>query len=227
MSEARPVIPIDIVSDVVCPWCVIGYLQLRRAIDAVPEAQVAVRWRPFELNPAAPAEGENLAEHLAQKYGSTPDKGRAARARLTALGADLGFQFHYTDDMRIYNTFGAHRLLHWAGAYDDDDGAAQTRLKFALFEAYFVRNADISQEQVLIAAAKRAGFNEDDARQALSDPALADAVREEEEGWTGRGVHAVPAVVMNARYLITGAQDPSVYVQVMRRTLNDMAAPAG
>ena len=146
---------IDIVSDVVCPWCIIGYKRLERAMASFADTLAfELHWHPFELNPHMPPEGQNLAEHLAGKYGTTPEDSRAARGSLTALGESLGFEFRYDDDMRTYNTFKAHQLLVWAG-----EAGRQTELKLALFDAYFTLGEDPSAGPVLIAAANQAGLD--------------------------------------------------------------------
>ena len=158
----------DIVSDVVCPWCIIGYKQLMKALAALPgQFDVTLRWHPFELNPRMPEDGQDLREHLAQKYGTSPAQSQAARARLTALGASLGFTFDYFDGMRMVNTFRAHQLLHWAG-----EQGRQTELKLALFEAFFSRREDVNDPGVLVAVAARAGLDSAQARAVLSDCAL-------------------------------------------------------
>ena len=134
MPEQFPIMPlrVDIISDVVCPWCIIGYKQLQRALDSLPgQFEVTLRWHPFELNPDMPAEGQDLREHLAMKYGASPEQGRAARSRLAALGESLGFTFDYFDGMRMVNTFKAHQLLHWA-----EGQGRQTALKLAPDRVY-------------------------------------------------------------------------------------------
>ncbi|MDJ0607524.1 MAG: DsbA family oxidoreductase [Kiloniellales bacterium] len=209
---------IDIVSDVVCPWCIIGYKQLERALDRTGTA-AEVHWHPFELNPGMAPDGENLREHLAAKYGTTPEGSRAARTRLTALGAELGFTFNYADDMRMYNTFRAHQLLHWAGAQGH-----QHRLKMALFGSFFTERRDLNDPQVLADAAARVGLDRDEALAVLADGRFADAVREEERFWTARGVTGVPAVVFDRRHLLVGAQGVENYTRVLEALAAERAA---
>ena len=134
MAESAAMkLEVDIVSDVVCPWCIIGYRQLQKALDMMPgEFAVDIRWHPFELNPGMPPEGQDVGEHLAQKYGTSPEQSQAARSRLTSLGDSLGFKFDYSPGMRMVNTFRAHQLLHWAA-----EQGLQTPLKLALFETFF------------------------------------------------------------------------------------------
>lgn len=211
-------IRIDIVSDVVCPWCIIGYKQLERALDRTGTA-AEVHWHPFELNPGMAPDGENLREHLAAKYGTTAESSRAARTRLTALGAELGFTFNYADDMRMYNTFRAHQLLHWAGAQGH-----QHRLKMALFGSFFTERRDLNDPQVLADAAARVGLDRDEALAVLADGRFADAVREEERFWTARGVTGVPAVVFDRRHLLVGAQGVENYTRVLEALAAERAA---
>ena len=209
---------VDIVSDVVCPWCIIGYKQLERALERSGTA-AEVHWHPFELNPRMAPEGENLREHLAAKYGTTPEGSRAARARLTALGAELGFTFNYADDMRMYNTFRAHQLLHWAGGQGQ-----QHRLKMALFGSFFTERRDLHDPEVLADAAAMIGLDRGEALAVLADGRFADAVRDEERFWTSRGIAGVPAVVFDQRHLLVGAQGVENYTRVLEALAAERAA---
>jgi predicted DsbA family dithiol-disulfide isomerase len=202
---------IDIVSDVVCPWCVIGWRQLERALAATGVA-AEVHWHPFELNPGLGAEGEDLAEHLAAKYGTTPEASRASRARIAALGAELGFEFAYRDGARIRNTFRAHQLIQWAGTRGRGDAAEQ-----ALFAAYFTRGEDVHDLDALAAVADGIGLDPAEARAVLAEGRFADAVRAEEAAWAGRGIRAVPAVILAGRYLVSGAQGVENYAAILRQ----------
>ena len=202
---------IDIVSDVVCPWCVIGWRQLERALASTGTA-AEVHWHPFELNPQLGAEGEDLADHLARKYGTTPEQSRANRARIAELGAGLGFTFAYDGESRIRNTFRAHQLIRWA----DHQGRGH-EAKQALFTAHFTRGADIHDLDVLAEVAAEIGLDPAAARQVLESGRYADAVREEETLWTGRGIHAVPAIVFAGKYLVSGAQGIENYVAILEQ----------
>ncbi len=216
-SDTRPIVQIDVVSDVVCPWCIIGFLQLDKALQR--EGVLArLRWHPFELNPAMAAEGQNLREHIMEKYGTTAEQSQQARDRLTALGADLGFAFNFSDDSRMVNTFAAHQLLDWA-----EDHGRQHPLKLALFEAYFSDQKDVSDIDVLIATAERVGLDADGARNAVTSGARAAAVRQKQQFWTSRGISGVPAVVFAGKYLLTGAQGTDTYTQVLQRCLTEAA----
>ncbi|MFC3615119.1 DsbA family oxidoreductase [Lutimaribacter marinistellae] len=215
--QDRPVLQVDIVSDVVCPWCIIGFLQLDRALAA--EGMIAnLRWHPFELNPDMPLEGQNLREHITEKYGSSPADSAAARARLTELGAELGFAFRFNDDSRIWNTFRAHQLLDWA-----EGQGRQHPLKLALFEACFSKGQDVSDIDVLCEAAARAGLDADAARDALLSGDHEAPTREKQAFWTNRGITGVPGMVFAGRYLVTGAQGVDTYRQILQRCLAEAA----
>jgi len=220
MTEAPKSIRIDIVSDVVCPWCIIGFKQLQRALGELgDEVEADLHWHPFELNPQMPPEGQDVREHLAQKYGTTTAQSHAARTRLTQIAESLGFEFRYSDAMRICNTFRAHQLLHWAG-----EQGKQTDLELALFDSYFSREEDVDDLDVMVAAAGRAGLDEELARAVVADGRYADAVREEQQFWLGKGINAVPSFILDGRYLIPGAQDPEIFVAALRRLVSEKAA---
>ena len=220
MTEAPKSIRIDIVSDVVCPWCIIGFKQLQRALGELgDEVESDLHWHPFELNPQMPPEGQDVREHLAQKYGTTTAQSHAARTRLTQIAESLGFEFRYSDAMRICNTFRAHQLLHWAG-----EQGKQTDLELSLFESYFSREENVDDLDVLVAAAGRAGLDEELARAVMTDGRYADGVREEQRFWLSKGIHAVPSFILDGRYLIPGAQDPDVFVAALRRLVAEKAA---
>ena len=220
MSTATTPLRIDLVSDVVCPWCIIGFTQLQRALTQLgDEVEVDLHWHPFELNPQMPAEGQELREHLAQKYGTSVAQSQAARARLTQIAESLGVEFRFYEGMRMHNTFRAHQLLHWAG-----EQGKQTELELALFESNFSRGENVDDPEVLAGAAGRAGLDEDGARAVLHDGRYVDIVREEQRFWLSKGIHAVPSFILDGRYLIPGAQDPEVFVAALRRLLDEKAA---
>ena len=211
-------IRIDIVSDVVCPWCAVGYGQLRLALEETG-AVAEIAWRPFELNPDMPPEGQDLGEHIARKYGSSPAESAKARARLTELGAELGFTFDYADGMRMVNTFQAHQLIHWAGTH-----AAAHGMKMALLAAYFTHRRDVSDPVVLADLAGEIGLDSAEAAATLADARFADAVRTEEQFWVSRGIHAVPTMVFQDRYAATGARGIPAYREILTRLRRATAA---
>lgn len=210
-------VQVDIVSDVVCPWCVVGFLQLGRALQA-EGLKAQVRWHPFELNPDMPAEGQNLYAHIREKYGSTREQSDQVRRHLVALGAELGFVFDFAPESRIYNTFAAHQLLDWAEGQN-----RQTELKQALFTAYFSSGQDITQPDVLVAAAARAGLDQAAARQVLDTGTHAEPVRRKQAFWIERGISGVPSMVFATRYLVTGAQGVPNYARILQRCREEHA----
>jgi len=217
-QSPEDVLQIDIVSDVVCPWCIVGFKQLERAI-AQTGVSATVKWHPFELNPDMAAEGENLREHIMRKYGSTAEQSKAARERLTAIGADLGFAFRFADDMRMVNTFKAHQLIRWAGPQGKEHV-----LKMALFDAYFKERKDLNDKAVLADVAESVGLDRGEALSALEDGRFAEAVRQEEAFWTGNGIHGVPAVIFERQHLVTGAQGVDNYAGIIRQLVAGKAA---
>jgi predicted DsbA family dithiol-disulfide isomerase len=203
---------IDFVSDVACPWCVIGLRGLEQALANTADAVEAdITFQPFELNPGMPAEGQNLGEHIAQKYGSTAEQSAASRAMIRSRGAEVGFTFNMTENTRIYNTFDAHRLLHWAATV-----GRQRELKHSLFRANFTDGANVSDHGVLVGAAVAAGLDGDEAREVLASGRYAEAVRDAEREWISRGIRSVPAIVINGTWLISGGQPAGAFEQALR-----------
>jgi predicted DsbA family dithiol-disulfide isomerase len=181
-----------------------------------------IRFQPLELNPHMPAEGQKLVAHVAQKYGSTPQQFRDRRAMIRDRAAELGFTIALSsEDGRVYNTFDAHRLLHWAGLE-----GPQHPLKLALFEAYFTLCLDPSDHGVLADAAERAGLDREAAAEVLASGRYADEVRAAERVWLAKGISGVPAVIINERYLISGGQPAEVFENAIRRIAADSPAPA-
>jgi predicted DsbA family dithiol-disulfide isomerase len=212
-ADAPLPLQVDIVSDVVCPWCVIGYKQLEAALESAGGRFAArIRWHAFELNPQLPAKGQNLREHLAQKAGITPAQSAAAREQLGRLGDELGFRFNFSDDMRISNTFRAHQLLAWAA-----DSGRQTALKLALFNAYFGERRDMNDPDVLLAAVVDAGLPVEEARSVLAEERFADAVRAEEQQWRNQDLRSVPTFIFNGRYAVMGAQGVDAFARILDR----------
>ena len=204
---------IDFVSDVSCPWCVIGLFGLERALERTRDVVAAeVTFQPFELNPQMPPEGQNALEHIMQKYGSTADQIAANRERIRERAAEVGFTIRHSDDRRIYNTFDAHRLLHWAQLE-----GRQPALKHALFAAYFTEGRNVSDPAVLADVAASAGLDRTAASEVLGSGRYAAEVRAAEESWRRNDINAVPAVIINGRYLISGGQPPEAFEQAIRK----------
>jgi predicted DsbA family dithiol-disulfide isomerase len=204
---------IDFVSDVSCPWCVIGLKSLEQALEQIgPDVTADIHFQPFELNPQMAPEGEDIVEHIAKKYGSTPEQMQASREGIRARGAELGFTFNMEKRGRIYNTFDAHRLLHWA-----ELEGRQAELKRALFEAYFTDGRNPSDHEVLVDVATRVGLDAQQAREILASDRYAADVRQREQLFGQLGIRAVPSVIVNDKYLIQGGQPVAVFEQALRK----------
>lgn len=211
-SPAR--LRIDFVSDVVCPWCAIGLASLEKALERTRgEVEAEIHFQPFELNPQLGAEGEDAAEHLQQKYGMPAAQLAANQEAIRQRGADLGFTFG--ERRRIHNTFDAHRLLHWAG-----DAGMQRELKHALLRAYFTDGRDVSDHATLADIANSVGLPAERAREILASDTFTDDVRTVEQFFLKQGIHAVPAVIIDRKHLVSGGQP----VEVFERALREIAA---
>jgi predicted DsbA family dithiol-disulfide isomerase len=222
MTQAVP-LRIDIVSDVVCPWCIIGYKQVEIALGMLDQPiDAEFRWHPFELNPNMAPEGEDTAEHIARKYGSTPEQSRTNRQRLSDIGDGVGFTFHYGEGMRIYNTFKAHKLLTIFGS--ERGWEAQTELKLALFKAYFQDRRDVSNEAVLLDIAEAQGMDRSAAAAWLADDALTQTVRAEQAYWLDQNITGVPAIIFDGRVMVPGAQSAETFAGVIAKVLAKRAS---
>lgn len=206
---------IDFVSDVACPWCAVGLASLERALEKLGgEVPVEIRFQPFELNPQMGPEGQDVTEHLTQKYGSTPEQQVQARAGIAARGEAVGFHFRKEGRGRVWNTFDAHRLLYWAG----EQGAQQQRdLKMALLRAYHGEARNVSEHAVLADVAASTGLDRTAAMEVLASGRYAQEVRDAEQQFQGLGIHAVPSVIINMRHLIQGGQPPELFEQALRQ----------
>ena len=216
-------IKIDFVSDVVCPWCAIGLASLREALRRVGDeaGPVALHFQPFELNAQMAPEGEDVGEHLSRKYGISAEQIAQGREAIAARGAALGFTFGPRS--RIWNTFDAHRLLHWAGL---EGAAPQLALKSALLEAYHGRGENVSDAAVLVHVAQSVGLDGERARAILAGDEFADAVRASEQHYQQAGISSVPAVILNDRYLVSGGQPPEVFEQALRQVMAEAGRAA-
>jgi len=212
MTAPTP-IKIDFVSDVVCPWCAIGLKSLEQALARLgDDVAVELHFQPFELNPQMAPEGEDIGEHLAHKYGSTPEEMRQNQNAIRDRGAAVGFTFNMDKRSRIVNTFDAHRLLHWAALQ-----GSQVELKQALLAAYFTEGRDVSARDVLVDVAKSVGLDATEARHVLDEGRYAQDVRAQEQFYQSQGIRAVPSVIVNDRYLIQGGQPAEVFEQTLRQ----------
>ncbi len=206
---------IDFVSDVVCPWCIIGLGGLDEALRQMAgDVEADIRFHPFELNPDMPPEGQDIADHIARKYGSTADQSAATRAMIRSRAADLGFTINGGTGSRIWNTFDAHRLLHWAGTIGT---AEQRALKLGLFAAYFTDDANIADHAVLVETVASVGLDAEEAAAIVSGDRFAADVRTSESLWRQQGIAAVPTLVIDDRYMISGGQTAEVFERALRR----------
>ena len=221
-DQAHQPVPlrIDFVSDIVCPWCAIGLAALEQALGRVAgEVQAEIHFQPFELNPQMPAEGEDITEHLQRKYGLSEAQLAENQERIRERGAELGFTFTMGARRRTYNTFDAHRLLHWAGQEGEGKQAA---LKHALLAAYFTDGKDVSHRATLLDIAQTVGLPVERARQVLTSDEFSADVRADEARYRRNGISAVPAVIINQRHLLSGGQPVEVFERALRQ-----AAQAG
>lgn len=208
-------IKIDIVSDVVCPWCTIGYKRLEKAISELGiQDRVEIEWQPFELNPQMPVEGQNLQEHITEKYGSTLEQQKTSQQRMVDAGNEVGFAFDYFDEMRMANTFEAHVLLEYA-----KDFGKQTELKMRLTKAFFSERKDVSKRDVLKQVLLDVGLNAEEALAKLDDDEARYEVRSKQDYWKNLGVNSVPTIVFNRKSAVTGAQPVDVFKGILTEIL--------
>jgi predicted DsbA family dithiol-disulfide isomerase len=206
---------IDFVSDVSCPWCAIGLSSLQKALDNVgPDIQAEIHFQPFELNPNMPAGGQDVTEHLTQKYGSTPEQQAGIRENIRLRGESVGFTFRKEGRGRIYNTFNAHRLLHWA---ELEDTAKQHALKNALLKAYFTDGKSPENRDVLLGAVAEAGLDVARATAILDGDEFTQETRDREQFYLRAGINSVPAIIFNDKHLVSGGQPAEVFEQAIRQ----------
>jgi predicted DsbA family dithiol-disulfide isomerase len=213
---------IDFVSDVACPWCAVGLASLEQALRKLGgEVPVDLHFQPFELNPQMGPEGQDVTEHIAQKYGATPEQQAKNRENIAQRGAAVGFQFRKEGRGRVWNTFDAHRLLYWAG----EQGAQQQRdLKMALLKAYHGAARNVADPAVLAEVAASVGLDRKGAEEVLASGRYADEVRTQEQHFQSLGIHAVPSVIINNRHLIQGGQPPEMFEQALRQLAEQATA---
>lgn len=217
MGVAGTSMRIDIMSDVVCPWCLIGWRQLRRAIEETGIV-ADVRWHPFELNPSMPMEGEEVAAHVRRKYGASDAQSAATRAAMAEIAAPLGITFQPGVPARMWNTHAAHQLIHWAR-----DSGLQTALAEALFAAHFARGERLTDEAVLLGAVETAGLDREAAAKVLAHDSESGAVRALEARAAEMGVTGVPAIIFDERGLVMGAQGPETFARLIIRMIEKRA----
>lgn len=217
-------IKIDFVSDIACPWCAVGLRSLEEAIARVDGLEVEIHFQPFELNPQMPPEGEDAVEHLTRKYGITAEQAAQNAGTIAQRGAALGFEFRMDRRRRVYNTFDAHRLLHWAGTLGE---GKQHALKHALLRAYFTDGQDVSSKQVLVLRAEEVGLDGARVRQILDGNEFAAEVRNQQAFYSDQGIRAVPSVIFNDQHLVQGGQPVELFEQALRQLSGISAFPQG
>lgn len=206
---------IDIVSDVVCPWCAIGFANLNSAIAQLDEpVETNINWHPFQLNPSMGKEGQDINEHLVEKYGLSDSKLAENKQHIRQIGQDSGVEFKFDQRARIYNTLDCHILLHWAGEKDK-----QTQLKLALFKAYFSEGKDISQLSILLEVVESVGLDKLEAQIVLNDEKYKSLVKDDESKYKSMGIQSVPAFIINNEYLLSGGQPKDVFKQSLQEIL--------
>ncbi len=211
MMKMAEKIKIDMVSDVVCPWCIVGYKRLEKAIEELGiKDQIELEWQPFELNPNMPKEGQELQEHISEKYGTSLEQNNRSREQLTSLGAEFGFKFSFYDGMRIPNTKDAHILIDYALKQ-----GKQTELNLRLISAHFSEQKDISKSEILAQELKAVGLDAEEALSCLSTPSARQQIESKEDFWKNAGISAVPTMVFQGKSSITGAQPVDVYKRIL------------
>lgn len=212
---------IDVISDVACPWCAIGVSALDQALARVAgEISAELHFHPFELNPSMGPEGEDVVEYLTAKYGRTAEQLAQNQEAIRQRGVEVGFTFNPKGRGRIWSTFDAHRLLHWAGLQGGDQ---QHALKKALLQAYHGRAENPSDPEVLVRAVQSVGLDAERARVILKSDEYTNEVRASEQFYLQAGINSVPAVIINDHYLISGGQPAEVFEQSLRQIVADAA----
>lgn len=218
----KAAIEIKFVSDIMCPWCVVGLRNLEIALANLDDkVSSEMTFQPFELNPQMPAEGQNFAEHIVEKYGITPEQSNENRKMIQARGAEVDFEFSFSPESRMRNSFDAHRLLHWANLE-----GKQAPLKNALFKAHFTHNQDVSDHQILADIAADVGLNRQTAKGVLENGYYSDEVRQLEKFWHENGISSVPTVIINNKYAISGGQPAEQFQQALEEILEKETAQA-
>lgn len=204
-------IKIDFISDVVCPWCIVGYNHLKAAIDELGlQDRIEIEWQPFELNPDMQPEGEELRAHLARRYGSSKEDTDRARAKIIKAGADYEFTFNYYEGMRTFNTLDAHKLLEYARTV-----GKQNELKLRLLSAHWSEKKKLSDRAVLMEEAVSVGLSKAEVEEQLSNPLLSKQIKEKESQWQKMGISSIPTMIFNHSSAMSGAQAPSTYKSIL------------
>ena len=208
---------IDIVSDVMCPWCIVGYKGLESALQQLDmAAESTINWLPFELNPQMPLEGQDMQEHILEKYGITEQQSIENRKQITQRGKEVGFDFNFSQDLRMINSFNLHRLLSWA-----KELGKQHELKMALFDAHFTQNIALNNDDNLLKIAGSIGLDTDEAKNLLDSDAYSEQVRAEQNRSIEMGISSVPTFIINNKYSISGGQTADAFKQALAQILSE------
>ena len=204
---------IEIASDVMCPWCAIGYKNLENALTQLGnEVNAEISFHAFELNPDMPEEGQNIREHIIEKYGATAEQSQENQKRITQMGQVAGFEFNFHSDGIMINTFDCHRLLTWSKQFDK-----QVELKMAMFKAHFTDGRFLNDQTELLDVVSSVGLDKDAAEAVLKSDAYSDDVRNEESKLQQMGIHSVPTFIINDQYAISGGQPAETFVEAIRQ----------
>lgn len=212
---------IEIVSDVMCPWCVIGYKNLEKALSQLPDIDADIQWHAFELNPDMPKEGQELREHIMEKYGTTAEQSDENRKRIVEMGELSGFRFNFAEDGIMINSFDCHRLLTWA-----KQEGKQTELKLALFDAHFTDNKRLNDSAQLLAVVEEVGLDVERASTILDSDEFAQQVRDEQTQMHQLGISSVPTFIINQKYAINGGQPADVFKQALQQIQSEAVQTA-
>jgi predicted DsbA family dithiol-disulfide isomerase len=204
---------IDIVSDVMCPWCIVGYKGLESALNALEfDLEVTVNWLPFELNPTMPIEGQDIKEHLIEKYGITEQQSAQNREMITQRGKEVNFDVNFSQQMRMINSFDLHRLLAWA-----KNQGKQHELQMAFFTEHFTQNTPLNEHENLIRIVSDLGLDVIAAKEVLNSKAYAEQVRAEQKISIDKGINSVPTFIFNHQYSISGGQTKATFMQALKQ----------
>jgi predicted DsbA family dithiol-disulfide isomerase len=218
MTDTTPSpVTIDVISDVVCPWCFLGKKRLEKALALRPDIPVEVRWRPYQLDPTIPEGGVDRKEYMERKFGTDGRLG-SIHERLSRLGADEGIAFAFDAILRSPNTLDAHRLIRWSFAYGGQD-----ELVDALFRAYFEQGRDIGDRATLVTIAEETGFDPDEARAFLAGADAADLVRQEIGMAQEIGVQGVPFFIFGGKYAVSGAEAAETLAKALGQAADEVA----
>lgn len=201
-----------------CPWCVVGYNNLNSALNQLnDQLEANLEWHAFELNPDMPEDGQNMREHLMEKYGITEEQSDQNRLNIIERGKESGFEFQFSEQMRMINSFDCHRLLTWAKSF-----GKQTDLKLALFKAHFTDNLPLNEQKILLDIIESVGLDAQQAKELLDGDDLKQTVREEQNKMHQMGISSVPTFIINDKYAISGGQPVAAFKQALAQIAEEL-----